>query len=240
MCRCPLRCAQLAHKRTSEFSAYVSLAPHQSATQQKLVPLDPYIELGQRLAEADVIFLGPYDDGTKDVRTLLSRVNGSVVFMSGENAGQDKDYSFVGYADASFSPRNDVRDPTHMRLPCWLPTIIEDGNCTLPETLSKPSSADAWRARGKFATMLVSHETYPRRELFELLGNISTVDCPNGPFKNIDWPTHAFFNECGSEFRQPILSPGAREWVWDWCSRAREHLANAASRKSNPRRAVGK
>ena len=146
--------------------------------------------------EADVIFLGLFGDvKEREELARLSREGApfATVFIAFECVSDD----MAGRADIALGHAK--RPPgalssggSYLRLPWWLPYTLERGKCAFPDVMKREASPDEWLARRRFATILSSHEAYPRRLLFEALRGVGPVDSPNsrGPFKNMDWPAH--------------------------------------------------
>ena len=147
------------------------------------------------LASADIILFGPFADRKRTSDIARRYYNRSVlIFIAGENTRKD---AYVTFADQmvdevhiSLGHRRDMgRAASYHRLPLWLIFVLQkDCGCVFPPGLRKKGNADEWRAREGFASLLSSHSSYPRSELFNLMSAIGRVDAPGNAFHNVEWP----------------------------------------------------
>ena len=173
----------------------------EAATGRALAPVEPeWLPDWLQLRLADVVLFGPYGGAAASreaARRLRSRGALAVFFASEFEIGEANGFGdmMVGDVDVSFGHRRDIRAPNYLRMPFWLPDVLDPGKnergalAILP-ALQRPGPApDAWRARSGFAALLSSHRGYPRPQLFELMSRVGGfVRAPGRAFHNCEWP----------------------------------------------------
>lgn len=176
----------------------------EAATGRALAPVEPeWLPDWLQLRLADVVLFGPYGRGkaSREASRRLSVGGAITVFFASEfEIGEANGYSdmMVGDADISFGHRRDIRAPNYLRMPFWLPDVLDPGSkggkegatlTILPALQRQGPSPDAWRSRSGFAALLSSHRGYPRPQLFELMAREGGfVRAPGRAFHNCEWP----------------------------------------------------
>ena len=154
-----------------------------------------------RIAEADVIFVAAFAENRTLVEGMLAKYSAKavIIFAVGENTHEPGYATYqdqlVPLADVSLGHRRDVKAPTYMRFPWWIPTALvrRSAASTLDAVgfhpaLLQPADASAWVARPGFAVFVNAHEAHPRRELFGLVSSIGRVDAPGRALNTMPWP----------------------------------------------------
>ena len=161
-----------------------------------LIAVDVSAPQEVQLAAADVILFGPYGDrNASGAVARAHRGHALTVFIGGENQWQGGYHDqMVPDVHIALGHRRDLVAPNYMRLPWWLPYVL-DASAPLyapprfSPRLRRRDGAAAWAARPRAAALLSSHAAFPRRELFELFNRSGlSVDAPGKFLHNTEWP----------------------------------------------------
>ena len=144
-----------------------------------------------------LVFAGVW--GNRSDVTALQRtlVNSIFIFLTGENTdapalfpsySQFSDYMLNDNVALAFGFKKRLAykiSQRLVRLPLWLTTVIEPDSCEIPEI--PEVDVKEWLARPYFASLLSSHASYPRTELFKALSPIGKVVCPGRALHNTEY-----------------------------------------------------
>jgi hypothetical protein len=172
----------------------------EAATGRPLEPVQPeWLPDFLQVWLADVVLFGPYGlaaDSRETAKRLRARGTLTLFFASESWIGDAHGFSdmMVNDVDISFGHRRDILDANYLRLPWWLPDVLDPSAAKgalsiLPALLEPGPDPEAWRARSGFAALLSSHTSFPRPELFALMTSLGGfVSAPGRAFHNCDWP----------------------------------------------------
>jgi hypothetical protein len=173
----------------------------EAATGRALAPVEPeWLPDWLQLQLADVVLFGPYGEAAASreaARRLHSRGALTLFFASEFSIGEANGYGdmMVRDVDISLGHRRDIQAPNYLRMPFWLPDVLDpvkrEGTALaiLPALLRPGPAPEVWRARRGFAALLSSHRGFPRPALFELMSREGGfVRAPGRAFHNCEWP----------------------------------------------------
>jgi hypothetical protein len=155
----------------------------------------------------DVVIFGPYGSTVDGAVAAAKRLEGRAVrLFLGSEPWPGYDDGLAGHMDVSLGHRRDVDHPAYLRMPWWLPYSVAppppppapsgDGSgapssptCAFLPALRASPDPEAWAARAGDASLLSSHTSYPRPQLYELVtGSGRAVAAPGKAFHNTEWP----------------------------------------------------